>query len=182
MKRFRKYSLQIAAAAIVAVVLTLAAPRAVHAVTAALVTVTNTASNPVVAQSVNQLTSQNVMLQASADVGSFKTFHQKLTDGTFPSVFVVPSGQSFVVTGIEILPTLPGGFSTPVGGSTDSVEILDALSLNVRIQMLVPFGETKHYEYASGLVFTAGQTVLMHSDVSSASLVTIYIFGYLTSN
>jgi hypothetical protein len=69
MKRFQKYSLQVAAAAILAVVLTLAAPRAVHAVTAALVTVTNTASNPVVVQSVNQLTSQNVMLQVFADAG-----------------------------------------------------------------------------------------------------------------
>jgi hypothetical protein len=175
MKRFRKYSLQIAAAAILAVVLTLAAPRALHAVTAALVTVTNNSSNPVVAQSVNQLTSQNVMLQA---------FHQALTDGTVShATFVVPFGQSFVVTGIDILPAA----ASSAGPSTGSVgnyssEIVNGVSHNVRMQLVEPCSCTKHYEYSSGLVFTAGGSVEMHNDLSSPSGVQMYIFGYLTSN
>jgi hypothetical protein len=159
MKRFRKYSLQIAAAAILAVVLTLAAPRALHAVTAALVTVTNNSSNPVVAQSVNQLTSQNVMLQAFADAGTYSAFHQALTDGTVShATFVVPFGQSFVVTGIDILPAA----ASSAGPSTGSVgnyssEIVNGVSHNVRMQLVEPCSCTKHYEYSSGLVFYRGR-------------------------
>jgi len=155
----------------------------VHAVTAALVTVTNTASSPVVAQSVNQLTSRNVMLQASADVGTFSIFHQASTGGTIsPSTFVVPSGQSLVVTDIDVLPALASSSGPSVSSFPDSVAIANGISHNVRQQLLVPPGETKHYNYSSGRVFTAGESAEMHNDVSNSSFATIYIFGYLTSN
>jgi hypothetical protein len=62
MKRHGKY---LAAAAIVIVLFTLAAGRAVQAVTAALVNVTNTAASPAIGQSVSQLASQNVYLSTS---------------------------------------------------------------------------------------------------------------------
>lgn len=184
MKRFQEYSFKVTAAAILAVALTLAAPRAVQAVTAALVTVTNTASNPVVAQSVSQLTSQNVMLQASAVQGTYSAFHQALTDGTISgSTFVVPAGESFVVTGIEALPapvTSAGPSSGPLGSYL--VEVVNGISRHIRIQQVVPAVNSTHFEYASGLVFTSGGSIEMYNDLSNPGGVQIYLFGYLTSN
>lgn len=114
MKRLGRYSLQFVAAAILAVVLTLAAPRAVQAVTAVLVTVTNTASSPNINQSIEQLASENVFLVGFAGSGASAFLARESPDGSpLPlTPFAAPAGQSLVVTSIEVMPANTQGIYT----------------------------------------------------------------------
>jgi hypothetical protein len=175
MKRFHKYSLQIAAAAILAVVLTLAAPRAVHAVAAALVNVTNTAASPAISQGVSQLASQNVFLAAAAPVGGSSGFSQEFPDGSLSiSAFVVPSGQSLVVTSLEVFPlTNPG---------TYTIFISNGVSGKKRELLAAPAAYSTQFQFPSGIVFPAGESPQFFNLFSSPEQVTVYMHGYLTSN
>jgi hypothetical protein len=176
MERFRKYSLPVAAAAMLAVVLTLAAPRAVHAVTAALVNVTNTADNPAVTQSINQLTSQNVYLvtNAGAVPGGFDSSIQDFPNGTLASKpFVVPAGQNLVVTTIEVF---------PAGTNQGTYLLVLSDGASGRKGLRVPAVYSTQFQYPSGIVFAAGKSVQLFNDPSSPGVVAISVHGYLTSN
>lgn len=71
MTLLRKLSAPLAGIAIVAVILTLVAPRAARAVAAVFVQVTNTVTAPAVTQNVPNLASQIVTLTAQVDASSF---------------------------------------------------------------------------------------------------------------
>jgi hypothetical protein len=177
MKRFRKYSLQIAAAAIVAVILTLAAPRAVHAVTAALVTVTNTASSPSIDQGIGQLASENVFLVGFAGRGASDFLRREPPDGSPPPLtpFAAPAGQSLVITSIEVMPNNTQGIYT--------LELLNGASGNSRNYFLrTPPAYTTQFQFPTGIVFPAGQSVQVRNESTSPDFVYVYMHGYLTSN
>src|SRR6201997_5426256 len=89
-------------AAVLAAVLTLAAPRAAHAVVAALVQVANTTANPAVTQDTSKAASQIVHLttlgQSAVSPLSLTALHQYIPGGTFGPAYVVPAGQNLVIT------------------------------------------------------------------------------------
>ena len=115
MYRLPKLFLTYSAAALAAVALLLAAPRAAHAIAAALVQVTNTAASPAIAQDVAKLASQNVLLISNPSSSSGYpnpnpiltsgngVLHQMFPNGTYSaSPFVVPAGQNLVVTTVDL--------------------------------------------------------------------------------
>jgi hypothetical protein len=173
MKRFHKHSLQIAAAAILVAVLTLAAPRAAHAVAAALVNVTNTAASPAISQGVNLLASENVFLTPTTSSAPNKPvpLARHLPDGTASSsAFVVPSGQSLVVTTIDITP--------PSVAGSYQVIVYNGVNTHIRKILYVPGVFNIVFQFPSGIVFPEGESVYFRS----VSGVAVDVHGYLTSN
>src|SRR5580698_2265497 len=107
--RFTKSFISIGSVAVMAGVLTLAVPRAAHAVTAALVQVTNTLANPAIVQTTDKAAAQLVQLTglngeyAQADgptllLGQFNPS----SDTTASTPYIVPAGQNLVVTDIDM--------------------------------------------------------------------------------
>jgi hypothetical protein len=170
MKRLSTY---LAGAAIIAVLLTLAAPRAVQAVTAALVNVTNTAASPAIGQSVSQLASQNVVLYSAVQPGTSHVAARFLPDGS-ASLFAVPAGQSLVVTTIEIQPSVNAGIYY--------VNIVGLNSGALRKSLSVPGAYTNAFQYPSGLVFPPGESVQIVGFPFNPNDVGVTLHGYLTSN
>ncbi|HEY5380936.1 MAG TPA: hypothetical protein VIJ65_01670 [Acidobacteriaceae bacterium] len=84
-------------------------PKTVHALAAALVQVTNTASNPVVTQNMGQQAAQIIHLRCTQDTigrsgpGGCVLFSPSGNTITVP--YVVPANQSLVITSVDILPT-----------------------------------------------------------------------------
>jgi hypothetical protein len=176
MRQFRKCFLTVAAAAILVVVLTLATPRAVHAVTSALVTITNSADNPAVIQGVSQLTTQNVYLVCRASPGGSNQCVRELPDGTASSTpFIVPTGESLVVTTVEII---------PVGTNQGPyiVAIFNGRSGAGRKTLVAPPVFSTQYQYPSGIVFPALESVQLRTDTSNPGDVGMFVHGYLTTN
>jgi hypothetical protein len=176
MKRFRKYSLPVATAGILAVVLTLATPRAVHAVTAALVTITNNAENPAVIQGVSQLTTQNVYLACRASPGGSFQCVREFPDGTASSTFfIVPAGESLVVTTIDIIPIGTNQGPYVVG-------IFNGRSGVGRKALIAPAVFSTQFQYPSGIVFPGLESVQLRTDASNPGEVGMAVHGYLTTN
>src|SRR5271154_3686295 len=85
--------------AIAAFLLTLAAPKAVHAIVSTLVTVANTTANPV---PVDDAKGNYITLSFNPDA---QTFNEVLPDGTVVSNYSVPSGEKFVITDVSWVTT-----------------------------------------------------------------------------
>jgi hypothetical protein len=83
--------------ALAAMILAVAAPKAVHATVAALVQVVNTAANPAITQDVSKLASLEVQLNCSPIC--YQIFPDAATSA---SAFSVPAGQSLVISTIQI--------------------------------------------------------------------------------
>jgi hypothetical protein len=175
MTRFSKYSLPVAAAASLAVVLSLAAPRAVHAISAALVNVTNTAASPAIGQGVDRLASQNVMLVSVETSPALASPLGRMSpDGTYSlSAFVVPSGQSLVITSIDVYPHSAGTFN---------FAIANGVSGNPREFGTLQGPYTMLFQYSSGVVFPAGESVQFVNYSTSPDVMAVTAHGYLTSN
>jgi hypothetical protein len=104
--RFTKLSLFIAGAV---GILMLGVPRAAHALAAALVQVTNTASSPVISQGIGNQAAQIVEIQCTYNPGGFPTQCVAVTaTGITPydvgaPPYVVPAGETLVVTAVDLL-------------------------------------------------------------------------------
>ena len=84
-------------------------PKAVHAVTAALVQVTNTASNPAVTQSVGAQAGNMVHLFCDVPMDEFVTqnkceLYPANANGQTVFGYTVPDGQSLVITAADLQP------------------------------------------------------------------------------
>jgi hypothetical protein len=174
MNLLRKSVISIGGVAAAALLLSLTSPRTVHALGAIgdqLVRVTNTASAPAIVEDVPHFASHLVTLVGyvvSTDYG--EPFLQLSTAGTVTeSAFVVPAGQSFVITGVDITPNS----NTPVwinvgnykggwyGGWT------------------VPGTGTTEYQYPSGIVVASGEEMAVFAGQPGVS---VLVHGYLTTN
>jgi len=179
--RMTKGMLSAGAAAIVAGVLILSVPRAVHAVAAALVQVTNTASNPVVTQTVGQQAGQSIQIACDNSSGICSQQGQAIV-----TPYTVPAGQFLVITAVD-------------GVFTDGFEGCQAFSHSVSVagqvfigrlitpQILsyfVPNGTgSLHVSYPSGVAFGPGVSVnFVDTLPPSACQDTVRTYGYLTSN
>lgn len=136
-KWFYKAAAGIAGVVFVALAMTFVAPKTVHALVSAFVTVTNTSSNPVatgMSTNVGVPVQNLVTLQCGVLVGTVEEqcnsgIDTRINpDGSLPT-FVIPQGQTFVITDVNwdvsnctpstycpvilFVPAIIGGASTP---------------------------------------------------------------------
>jgi hypothetical protein len=174
MTRLSKSVLSFVSVALAAGVLTLAVPRAAHAVAAAvLVQVLNTAANPAITQSAPSQAAQLVNLQGNSSGPTFSTFVSVsggiITGIGTPPSYSVPANQSLVITDVDIQPNCSGPIEIVIGLENESMA------------WSVSGPNTTHFEYRSGTVFPPGSTP--HVAGSSPSCpVDVRMHGYLTSN
>jgi hypothetical protein len=171
-------------------------PRAVHAVAAALVQVTNTASNPVVTQGVGQQAATLIHLTCSQGLtgsdgaGACAIF--KVSNGSNESVpFLVPANQSFVITSVDIFPAQIFQSTTCNVIHEDRLAVTANYSTK-EIQTWVADNTSLHYSYPSGIVVGTGSQVSAESAYplsysgpcinSYAYIDPIDLYGYLTAN
>jgi hypothetical protein len=99
----------VAGVVFVASAITLFAPKAVHAVVSALVTVANTPANPVPTQAVKE--SRVNFISVSFVLGG-STYNEASPDGTISSTpFTIPSGEQFVITDVNWLAVCVSSFN-----------------------------------------------------------------------
>lgn len=146
-------------------------PKTVHAVAAALVQVTNTASNPVVTQSVGQQAGN--MLVVYCDTSGC------LNGGSAgDSVFTaVPADRTFVVTAIDIEPLGIGSVL-----NTCAYRRVDLrLNGSTMARWLNLDTHPAHFTYPTGFAIAPGTRITADlSDECGDS--EIYLYGYLTAN
>jgi hypothetical protein len=166
------------AAALAAGALILAAPRAAHAIAATLVQVTNTPASPVVAQDVSRLASQQITLATTEAVvpGINTRLSQINVNGSVsPDSYVVPAGQTLIITSIDATPNAPGS-------GTNSVTIANLPGYAVET-FVVTNSVTTMLQFPTGIVFAAGETPLIGSPTfSSGGSFSAVVRGYMTSN
>lgn len=180
MFRPSKSVLSFGAGALALGVLMLAAPRAAHAIAATLVQVTNTASNPAVAQSPNTQAAQLVNLGLSSVTiplsGGLNYFVPTTGAGVGQS-YSVPANQSLVVTDIDVSPTnCTSGPNFFLYSAASSQFVGDIFFGNLQFST----GISTHIEYHSGFVFPPGS--IPGGAVNGCSLVSVMMHGYMTSN
>ncbi len=165
------------AAALAAGALILAVPRAAHAIAATLVQVTNTAAGPAVAQDVSKLASQQVTLVApglSPNINEYLAqmdVHGAISSGSF----TVPAGQSLIVTSIDITPGAPGS-------GTNGISIWNTIPGYILESYVVTNSVTTTLQFSNGIVFPAGESLIVGNAISSSGYVNATVRGYLTSN
>jgi hypothetical protein len=164
-------------AAVLVVVLTLAVPRAAHAVVAALVEVVNTTANPAVTQDTSKAASQIVHLttlgKAAVAPAVMTPLHQYITGGTFGPAYVVPAGQNFVITSIE---------ASAQTASGNYLNLYDNTTLGQREFWYFPNAGTSQLVFPSGLVFPAGTPVYVYIGGVNTTQMFVDLHGYLTAN
>jgi hypothetical protein len=169
----RKSFIAFGGVAAAALMLSLSSPHTVHALDAlgtTLVRITNTAAAPAVVEEVPHSASHLVTLVGYVVSPSYgEPLETLATNGTVSSsAFVVPAGQSFVITGVDITPdsntqawinlgNYKGGW---YGGWT------------------VPGTGTTEYQYPSGIVVAAGEEMAVFSGQAGTSVI---VHGYLTT-
>lgn len=179
MFKHRKTLYSFGCVALAAGLLILAAPRAAHAIAATLVQITNTAASPAVAQDVSKLASQQITLLTTeaASPGVNTRLSQVAANGAVsPDTYVVPAGQSLIVTSIDVTPTAPGS-------GTNSVTISNSPPGYQIETFVVTNSVTTMLQFPTGIVFPAGESLVIGSPTfSSGGSFTAFVRGYLTSN
>ena len=159
--------------------------RSVHAVAAALVQVTNTASNPVVAQGIDKQAGN--MVHLTCDVllsGANLTCGRVAPDLSFTSNYTVPAGESLVITAIDVRPTnegsCPGSYDIGLTSQSQLGNFLQLTTTNAIV--------TTHFTYPSGLVIGAGITPTwfgisetLNTSAPCSAVEVVNMFGYLTA-
>jgi hypothetical protein len=173
MKKFK--STVFTAGATLAVVSTLGvmAPKAAHAVAAALVQIANTTANPGVVQDSSRAASQIVTLallvpstlQNSSGVAEFSAVSSYYGQSLTP--YSVPTGQHLVITTVDVQIHTGGGILTfgTITLPTESMNIPNTFS-------------TQQFQFPTGIVFDSG-TFPAASVTAGSVFVTAH--GYLTA-
>jgi len=170
----RKPLFSYGAVALAAAVLLLAAPRAVHAIAATLVQVTNTAANPAIVQSPNTQAAQLVSMTAFATVATAAPLEVYTLNSTPPGVpYVVPNGQYLVITAVDIIPE-------PACSGPTIVDLYGG-SVAGKIWAVAP-NMTNHFEYPSGIVIASGGSPSIRVPNGEPCGASLDAHGYLTSN
>jgi len=185
--RFTKLSLFITGAV---GILMLGVPRAAHAVAAALVQVANTASSPVISQSIGNQAAQIVEIECAYRPGGFPTQCVAVTasgitpyDVSVPP-YVVPAGLTLVITAVDLL-SGDASASIPACNSPALVPLATlppgSSTAVTRKSWIVPAGlVADHYVYPSGILFPSGTFILGYGSDSGCP-VTFDMHGYFTA-
>jgi hypothetical protein len=165
-------------AAVFAVVLTLAVPREVHALAAALVQVANTTANPAVTQDVSRQASQLVHLttvgKAVVNPATMTQLHQYIPGGTFGPPYVVPDGENLVITSLE---------ASVLAAGNNYLNLYDNTTIGQRELWYLPNVGLTQLTFPSGLVYPAGSSVYVYIGGPGANATMfIDVHGYLTAN
>ena len=161
MKLVKGMLMGIGAIALVASLLNLVAPKAVHGAVAALVDVANTTAAPALTLDISKSASQHVELSC-APAGCF------LLSSFLP--YVVPAGQNLVVTSVDI--------STECCAGNAQLNI-DTGSTGEG--WLVPNDTLTHsFQYPSGIVYPAGVTFNSTVVSMNANVAFVFLEGFLT--
>jgi len=179
MIRLSKSVFAVGGVVLAAGLITFTNPKAVHAVTAALVQVANTASNPAVTQSVGAQAGNMVNLTCDVYfVGPVGTCIRYAADGS-ASEFTVPSGESLVITAIDMQPfndpVCPGSYNVELGTPNNVSVFLVLTTTNAQV--------TTHFTYPSGPVIGEGITPTWVGNQGTACHGGEFIkmYGYLTA-
>src|ERR1035438_92176 len=167
-----KRVLSFAGAAAGALLLAFASPRAVQALGEQLVNVANTATHPAIVEEVPHLASHLVTLQGYATGnGISEPFLQQTPDGFAGTPFVVPAGQSYVITSIDIMPV-----DTALPTDTSVVQVQDSGAGCYGV-WTVAGSATTEFQYPSGIVVESGKALTMNSTLTGTL---VKLHGYLT--
>ena len=187
--RISKSALSWGGVAAAAILFTLAVPRAAHAVAAALVQVTNTASSPVISQSIGNQAAQIVEIECGYIPDSQTRHGCNLIPPTGiipsppPEVYTVPDSQTLVVTSVDILSGSAAGSPCMSPALAQVVTIMPGGEFGVpRKSWIVPSGAgTVHYVYPSGILFEPGFNINGVVNNATACTLTLDMHGYLTA-
>jgi len=155
MNVLRRIAMSIGGTAAVALVIGLAAPKTVHAVVSALVTVANTSANPVPTTDVMRSVAQNVELHCQPGPGgrpSCIVIPPTGQVGPEPE-YVVPSGSNLVIADVELF---------AAQGSPVSFLLFSTTPANpqpVEDWIVAGDGTTHEFEFPSGIVIPPGATL-----------------------
>jgi hypothetical protein len=184
----RKSILSLGAAVLAAGALTLTAPRAAHAVAAALVQVTNTAANPAIAQTTDKQAAQVVNLgitlaPVSGGSPTWTQFSQITSSGSFNAGYTVPANQTLIITSVDITPTWISAPTQCTGATPwDYITLsLDGGTYFRKAWTVSGLG-TFHYSYPQGILMAAGSNPVIGNAYNSACPVQVEMTGYLTAN
>jgi len=157
--------------------LALTAPRTVRAFGEELVRIANTETNPAVVEEVPHFASHIVTIYAYATPegvsGTGGYFGTVGTDGTinWNTVFSVPAGQSFVITGVDMNPGFPG--TTP-----SYINIINANNaLTTYGFWTVQNNFSTEIQYTSGIVVQSGTRLWLQAPNGFG----VFLHGYLTA-
>jgi len=186
MIRISKSVLAVGGVVVAGALFTVMNPKSVHAVAAALVQVTNTASNPAVTQSVGAQAGNLVHLSCPVTLEQTNSScFQFKSDGSITSVYTVPAGESLVITAMDVQPNnlsvCPGNYNIYLGTPSVSGVFLNVTTTNALV--------TTHFSYPSGVAIGEGITPTWQGQSETLSQVRACsgfeqadIFGYLTAN
>jgi hypothetical protein len=184
MIRLPKSALALAGVVLAVGALTLAVPRAAHAIAATLVQVANTASNPAVTQNVSGQAAQLVYLNTNLLPNSSKSLYQ-FGPGLYDySGYTVPAGQSLVITAADLLPASTGGC---LSGQFTFI-LYGNSPVAAQVMWTVSAPNIGHFEYPSGIVFGPGSSpgiTFSYASTTSGNCgngANVNLFGYLTNN
>lgn len=181
MKQLRKFSFSLGGFIIAAGTLMLTAPRAAHALAAALVQITNTAANPAITQNIGQPASQMVHLYCdlSGCIAYAPDGSRLETNG----VYTVPSNSNFVITSADIASYLSAIHGNEVCSKETTVTLNGAppSGYETWAWALAANAGTAHFTYPSG--FALGPTTrIVGMNTNNTCPVTGDFYGYLTAN
>jgi hypothetical protein len=153
MLHLSKSVLAVGAVVLAGGLITLTNPRTVHALAAALVQVTNTASNPVVTQSTGSQAAQIVHLVCNLSYSTQNCIlappQSNPSNGGPP--YAVPANESLVITTVDIQPA-----EGSVPGCNFNHRVYLSLGADSYAQEWVINGASQHYTYPSGIVVPSG--------------------------
>jgi hypothetical protein len=188
MIRLSKSVLAVGGVVLAGGLITLMNPRTVHAVVAAaLVQVTNTTSNPVVAQGIDKQAGNIVHLSCSQVtlLDEISSCAQILANGNrSDGNYTVPVGESLVITSLDVTPisvaNCPGNYIIVLEPQTSGASFV-VVTANAQV--------TTHFAYPSGLVIGEGISPRLAGNsrssgginVACAGALIVDIFGYLTA-
>ena len=156
--------------------LALTAPRTVRAFGEELVRIANTATNPAIVEEVPHFASHIVTIYAYGVPEGVVTggyFVATGTDGTinWSTVFSVPAGQSFVITGVDMNPGFPS--TTP-----SFISVVNANNEQTLYgQWTVQTSVSTEIQYASGIVVGSGTRLWLNAPNGFG----VFLHGYLTA-
>lgn len=175
MEVIRKRTLQVFTLVAAAGALGLVTPKAARAVAAALVQVTNTAANPAITQGTEKQAAQlvSLILPGNDAIGPEQItalVQNSSVNGPNANAFVVPAGQNFVLTEVDVSFSGTTGGTLSVSGPAYIVE-----------DGYFPTSGYHQMQFSSGIVFPAGSSVYVGTG-NGSNYSDIYAHGYLTAN
>jgi hypothetical protein len=183
MKFAKRMLMVVGSVALAAMLLSVPAPKAVHATVAALVNVVNTAANPAGTEDISKAASQIVELQCLLAIPEQTTSCESRSAGLTYSSFTVPAGQTLIITSVDIS-------AVPAGPGTTAIALFQD-HLGEREVWVVPSANVTQLQFpSSGIPISSGSTLIMQNISDDTSITSngstaqaaMVIHGYLTSN